>query len=89
MKFLFSVNKSNPNKIRMVPTHKPIRVFPNTIAVDIYEHELLVMLNTALRQMQDNGTIDKIRRNTLTKDILLTFYYLLLALIIGSYGIAN
>ncbi|MCB1538662.1 MAG: amino acid ABC transporter substrate-binding protein [Rhodospirillales bacterium] len=55
-------NRSNPGKIRMVPTARPIRIFPNTIAVDIHEHEMVHMLNTAIHQMQDNGTFDRLKK---------------------------
>jgi ABC-type amino acid transport substrate-binding protein len=54
--------RNHPDKIRMVSTERPIRIFPNTLAVDIHEHELLHMLNTALAQMQDNGTIERLRK---------------------------
>lgn len=56
-------SRTNPGKIRMVPTPRPIRIFPNSIAVDIHEQELQDMLNTALHQMQDNGTFDRLKKN--------------------------
>lgn len=54
-------SRNNPGKLRMVPTERPMRIFPNVVAVDIHEQELLQMLNTAMHQMQDNGTFDKLK----------------------------
>ena len=51
----------------MVPTQKPVRIFPNTFAVDIHENELQNMLNTALHQMQDNGTVDRLLKKYQSK----------------------
>lgn len=53
---------ANPGKLRMLSTLKPIRIFPNTIAVDIHEQELLQMLNTTIHQLQDNGTFDRLKQ---------------------------
>ena len=60
-------NATNPDKVRMVPTQKPVRIFPNTFAVDIHENELQNMLNTALHQMQDNGTVDRLLKKYQSK----------------------
>lgn len=54
-------NAANPGKLRMIATAKPIRIFPNTFAVDVHEHELLQMLNVSIHQLQDSGVFDKLK----------------------------
>jgi polar amino acid transport system substrate-binding protein len=57
---LKTFNQSYPNSIKIIPTPRPLRIFPNTIAVDIGEEKLLHMINTAIDQLHDSGTIDKL-----------------------------
>jgi len=57
---LRSFEKGYPDKVKIVPTTKPLRIFPDTIAVDIGDEELLHVLNTAIDQLIDSGTMDKI-----------------------------
>lgn len=52
--------KSNPGQIKIVPLAKPLRIFPDVVAVDIHENELLHMLNTAIDAEIDNGKADKL-----------------------------
>ncbi len=57
---LVTFDRTNPGKVRVVPTDKPLRVYPDTIAVDIHEEALLHMLNTAIDQAVANGTVDRL-----------------------------
>jgi polar amino acid transport system substrate-binding protein len=57
---LQTFEKGYPGKVKIIPTIKPLRIFPNTVAVDIKEEKLLHVLNTAINQMIDNGEIDKL-----------------------------
>ncbi len=57
---LYSYQKTNPNKIKIIPMAGPLRIFPHTISVDIHENELLNMLNTAVDQAVYSGIIDKL-----------------------------
>ena len=57
---LASFEKGYPGKVRVIPTAKPLRIFPNVIATDISEQELLHVLNTAIVQMIDSGVVDKL-----------------------------
>ncbi len=52
--------KSYPGKVKIIPTSKPLRIFPCTIAVNISEEELLHMLNTAIDQLIYSGEMDKL-----------------------------
>jgi ABC-type amino acid transport substrate-binding protein len=52
--------KSYPGKVRAIPTKKPLRVYPDTVAVNIDEEELLHVLNTAIDQMIDSGEVDRL-----------------------------
>ncbi|MCB1562173.1 MAG: amino acid ABC transporter substrate-binding protein [Alphaproteobacteria bacterium] len=52
--------ENNPGKIvRFVPAH-PVRVFENTIGVDIHEYELLQVLNAATAELLNSGVVDRI-----------------------------
>ncbi len=64
---LHTFEKSYPGKIKVIPTKQPLRIFPNAIAVNINEQQLLNMLNTAINQMINNGTIDKLIAKYQTK----------------------
>ncbi len=64
---LQSFEKGYPGKVKIIPTVKPLRIFPNTISVDIGEQELLHMLNTAIDQMVDSGVVDKLIAKYKTK----------------------
>lgn len=57
---LKSFNQSHPNTLKIVPSKKALRTYPNTIAVDIGEQKMLHMLNTTIHQLHDNGIIEKI-----------------------------
>ncbi|MGE4352415.1 MAG: transporter substrate-binding domain-containing protein, partial [Bdellovibrionales bacterium] len=57
---LRSFEKGYPGKIKIIPTEKPLRIFPNTLSVDIGEQELLHVLNTAIDQAIDSGVVDKL-----------------------------
>lgn len=57
---LHSFEKSYAGQIKIIPTAKPLRIYPDTIAVKIDEQELLHMLNTAIDQMLDSGAMDKL-----------------------------
>ena len=57
---LRSFEKGYPGKIKIIPSARPPRIFPDTISVDIGEQELLHVLNTAIDQAIDSGTVDKI-----------------------------
>ena len=59
--------KSYPGKVKIIPTAKPLRIFPCTIAVDIKEEELLHVLNTAIDEMIDSGGMDKLVAKYRTK----------------------
>ncbi len=58
--YIRSYQKKNPGKVRVIHEDKPIRVFSNTIGVDIHEQELLSMINTAARQLVDGGRMKKL-----------------------------
>lgn len=57
---LAAFERGYPGKVRMISTPKPLRIFPDAIAVDIHEDALLHMLNTAIDQGIDNGTMDRL-----------------------------
>lgn len=50
----------NSGKIRKIPSSRPIRVFPNTIAITTGEDKLQRMLDTATKELLANGAIKKI-----------------------------
>lgn len=66
--------KENPGTIRQVSS-KPLRIYGNSFAVRQGEQQLLQMLNVALEEAIDNGTVDRI----LTKYQLSPSSYLRLA----------
>jgi polar amino acid transport system substrate-binding protein len=53
-------SKTNPGKLREIPMDKPLSVYANVIGVDIHEHELRSLLNSAIAELRYNGTIAKI-----------------------------
>jgi polar amino acid transport system substrate-binding protein len=57
---LHSFEKGYPGLVKIVPAEKPLRIYPDTIAVDIHEEELLQVLNTAIDRLRDSGEIDKL-----------------------------
>lgn len=57
---LHSFEKGYPGKVKIIPTAKPLRIFPDVIAVDIGDEQLLHVLNAAIDAMIDNGTMDRI-----------------------------
>lgn len=50
----------NPGKLVNIGAQKPLRVYHNYMLVGKGEFELQSMLNTVIKQMQDNGQIEKI-----------------------------
>jgi polar amino acid transport system substrate-binding protein len=64
---LHSFEKGYPNAVKIIPTAKPLRIYPDVFAVDIGEEELLHVLNTAIEQLQDSGAIDKLLAKYKTK----------------------
>lgn len=52
--------KHNPGKIERFNPNSPVRVYENTIGLDIHEHELLSLLNTSLTILINSGEIDQI-----------------------------
>ena len=57
---LRSFERGYPNKIKIIPSSRPLRIFPDSVAVDIDEEQLLHVLNTAIDQQIDSGMMDKI-----------------------------
>lgn len=57
---LKTYNKLNAEKMKIIPSTKPLRIFQNTVATDIHESALIHMLNTTFYHLIDNGTVDKI-----------------------------
>lgn len=57
---LHTFEKGYPGLVAIVPAAKPLRIYPDTIAVDIHEQELLHVLNTAIDQLRNNGEMDKL-----------------------------
>jgi polar amino acid transport system substrate-binding protein len=55
-----SFQRGYPGKVKIVPSAKPLRIYPNVIAVDIGDQRLQSMLNTAIDQMIDSGVVDKL-----------------------------
>ncbi len=54
-----SFDASNPGKLRQAGT-KPVKIFPNTVAVMRGQEEFRRMLDNATRDLRLSGTIDKI-----------------------------
>jgi polar amino acid transport system substrate-binding protein len=52
--------KKNPGKLRQVSLPEPILVYPNVIGVNIHEHELIHMLDAAILQLENNGSVKEI-----------------------------
>lgn len=57
---LKTFERGNPRQVRVIPTEKPLRIFANTLAVDMKEQELVTMLDTAVNQLIDNGTMARL-----------------------------
>ncbi|MGQ0527809.1 MAG: substrate-binding periplasmic protein [Alphaproteobacteria bacterium] len=54
--------KFNPGKIRLVPSGKELRVFPNVFSVAMGEYDLQQALDTTLTELNNVGTIDAVIR---------------------------
>ncbi len=52
--------KKNTGKLRRVPLPRPIRLFPNTLSLNLGEDSLRQMLNTATQELHNSGMIDAI-----------------------------
>jgi ABC-type amino acid transport substrate-binding protein len=57
---LHSFEKGYPGAVKIIPAAKPLRIYPDTVAVDIGEEKLLHVLNTAIDQLLDSGEMDKL-----------------------------
>jgi ABC-type amino acid transport substrate-binding protein len=57
---LHTFERSYPGKVKIIPSQRPLRIYPNTISVNIKEEELLHMLNTSIDQLIDSGEMDKL-----------------------------
>jgi polar amino acid transport system substrate-binding protein len=57
---LASFEKGYPGKVKIVPLKEPLRVYPDTIAVNMGDEKLLHVLNTAIDQLIRNGVMDKL-----------------------------
>lgn len=55
-------NASNPGKLRMINTSKPIRIFPTTFVVASDEIQLWHAFNAAIDEMALDGTLEKLMR---------------------------
>lgn len=56
----FKYDQTNPGKLKSLVTDRPIRAFGNTIMVPPGEDKLKSMLNTALNELMNSGTVDAI-----------------------------
>jgi ABC-type amino acid transport substrate-binding protein len=54
--------KANPGKVRRLPAAAPLRIFQNTLAMEIGEERLKTMLDSALIDIIENGELDRILR---------------------------
>lgn len=52
--------KANPGKIKPLPINEPLRVFQNTFAMNMGEDNLRTMIDSALIDVVQNGTLDTI-----------------------------
>jgi len=70
---MFDFNTHNPdNKLRRVPSYKPVRISPEAFSVAKGETELRDFLNASLLELVGNGFIEKIiARHTITPDAVL------------------
>lgn len=58
---VLSFNKNNPeHKLRRIPADKPLRVYGEVFSVGMGEWELRELIDTAIQELQSNGTIDRI-----------------------------
>lgn len=56
---------SNPNALKNASPGKPVRVFPNVILMPFGEHDLKALLDSAINEMQADGTIERILKKYL------------------------
>jgi ABC-type amino acid transport substrate-binding protein len=54
--------KNNPGSIENITPDRPLRVFPNTVLIPKGEYELKQLLNTALAESVNAGTVDTLLR---------------------------
>jgi len=52
--------KNNPGSIENIASNRPLRVFPNTVMLRSDQAALKAMLNTALRELVNLGTVDRL-----------------------------
>lgn len=57
--YLAAYNRNNPGKLRLSAQKRPVRLYGNTYGVDIREHELQKMINTAVLQLIYSGAVEK------------------------------
>ncbi len=55
-----SFMKNNPNALKQVPLESSILVYKHVVGVKMDEHELRLMLDAALEQLQNNGVTEQI-----------------------------
>ena len=53
-------DRENPNILKRIAPSKPLRTYGNTIAIPSGEHDLKFLLDTAIEQMQNSGTVHHI-----------------------------
>lgn len=58
--FLNEYLKNNSDNLKNIAIQNPIRVFPNTMMIRQGDFKLKAMLNTALRELINNGFIDRL-----------------------------
>ncbi len=49
-----------PGKVKIIPTKEPLRMYPDTVAVNIHDEELLHVINVAIDQVVSTGKVDKL-----------------------------
>jgi len=54
--------KNKPGALRNITPTSPIRVFPNTMMIAKGEPALKSMLDTALRELLNSGTVDRLMK---------------------------
>ena len=52
--------EKNPDSLQKIASARPLRLYNNALAMDIYEQELQDMLNAAITELQGSGTLDRI-----------------------------
>lgn len=58
--FAFEFLKNNPGSIKNITPGNPVRVFPNTILLPRNQPEFEALVNTALEELTNLGTVDKL-----------------------------